>query len=55
MVIDISLQEFTASIKKEYSPWMKDLISDILNADIQIEEDFSIKNRIENGSQKFMN
>jgi exodeoxyribonuclease V beta subunit len=51
MVIDIYLQEFTGSMKEEYSPWMKDLISNVLNADIQIGEDCFRLNGIENASK----
>jgi exodeoxyribonuclease V beta subunit len=43
-VIDISLQKFTASKKEQYSPWMMELISNVLNADIQIGADcFQLK------------
>lgn len=43
-VIDISLQKFTASKKEQYSPWMMELILNVLNADIQIGTDcFQLK------------
>jgi exodeoxyribonuclease V beta subunit len=50
-VIEISLQQFTASKKEEYLPWMRDLIANVLNADIQIGEDCFQLNSIENSSK----
>ena len=36
-VIEISLQQFTASKKELYTPWMKEMIKHVLNSNIQIQ------------------
>jgi exodeoxyribonuclease V beta subunit len=47
-VIDISLQQFTASKKELYAPWMKEMIQHVLNSNIQVGEDSVKLNAISN-------